>query len=58
MTRRTTEKSALRVAETGWAKAHHLPRERMRTWVAAVESESPSVAVPTSGDGNIVRGDD
>ncbi|WP_234543222.1 hypothetical protein [Streptomyces shenzhenensis] len=58
MTRHTTQKPALRVAKTGWARARHLPRDRICTWVAAVERDSTSAAPPTGGDGNIVRGDD
>ncbi|MEV5957887.1 hypothetical protein AB0M11_29685 [Streptomyces sp. NPDC051987] len=58
MTRRIHEQSALRVAKTGWAKAHHFPRERMRTCVAAVADESATAGAPPTGDGNIVRGDD
>ncbi|MEU5312707.1 hypothetical protein [Streptomyces sp. NPDC021562] len=59
MTRRTDEKQSLRVAETGWAEAHRLPRKGVRTCVAAVADERVSPAARAAGtEGNIVRGDD
>ncbi|MFE1285691.1 hypothetical protein [Streptomyces sp. NPDC058751] len=58
MSRRTAEKPALRVAETGWAKARHLPRRSARTCVAAVADESTSTIPRTGTEWNIVRGDD
>ncbi|GGV12794.1 hypothetical protein GCM10010260_59520 [Streptomyces filipinensis] len=58
VTRRSEQKPALRVAESGWAKARHLPRGSVRTRIAAVADENASPAAHTSGDWNIVRGDD
>ncbi|MFE1442198.1 hypothetical protein [Streptomyces sp. NPDC058739] len=58
MTGRIVQTPALRVPETGWSKARHLPRKGMRTCVAAVADESASPAAHTSADWNVVRGDD
>ena len=58
MTARTAEKPTLRVVETGWAKARHLPRTGVRMCVAAVSDESASAATYTSAEWNVVRGED
>ncbi|MEU2425141.1 hypothetical protein ABZ619_29680 [Streptomyces sp. NPDC007851] len=58
MTRPTAQKPALRVAETGWAKKHHLPPREVRTCMAAVADESAPSAAGAGAEWNIVRGDD
>lgn len=54
----TEEKPAVRVAETGWAKAGHRRDRNLRTCVAAVLDEDVSPAARTGAEGNIVRGED
>ena len=58
VTSRTEEEAAVRVVETGWAKAGHRGKGDLRTCVAAVLDENVSPAARTGAEGNIVRGED
>ncbi|MEU6537015.1 hypothetical protein [Streptomyces sp. NPDC047000] len=58
MRSRTKEEPAVRVAETGWAKAGHRKNRDLRTCVAAVLDENAPPAVRNGAEGNIVRGED
>ncbi|MGW0710676.1 hypothetical protein ACWD4G_32760 [Streptomyces sp. NPDC002643] len=58
MTRDTKEKSDVRVAETGWAKARRVRERKVRTCVAALVDGSAPPALSAGREGNIVRGED
>jgi hypothetical protein len=58
MIRQTEGKPAVRVPETGWAKAGRRRNRNPRTCVAAVADESAAAAGRSGTEGNIVRGED
>ncbi|MFJ8143341.1 hypothetical protein [Streptomyces sp. NPDC096013] len=55
---RTTPKSPIRVAETGWSKARHRRGKDVRTCVAAVADESAPAVAQTDTEANIIRSAD
>ncbi|MEU3841353.1 hypothetical protein AB0E88_15145 [Streptomyces sp. NPDC028635] len=58
-TAQSQDKTVIRRAETGWARARRLRRQRaLRTCLPAVEDPGAESASYTGTDGNIVRGED
>lgn len=55
MTAQTTERPALRIQETGWAKARRMKGKLMHTWVRPTDRSAPR---PRHSEWNIVRGED